>query len=184
MNQNVCRIALWSMRQVQWANLKYNNDVSWFHSWHLVSFSMEGDSLFVLHTLIHMHFQQLSLGGHLAASARPTPITFINHLTWKMADINSQDFSGMLYLSFDLMFQWYMSACPHIVSIRDIFQENVHWYKIPFTGNIIYIQMRGSTTLSSAQNIKIASYLSQPYTIHGIDRCQNKLANAEMTKQI
>lgn len=61
--------------------LKYNDHVAWFHSWHLVSLSMEGDALLIPHALIYCHLQQLGLLHHLTAQACLAAVTLIYYLT-------------------------------------------------------------------------------------------------------
>lgn len=62
--------------------LKHQNNITWFNTWCLISFSRERDLLSMFHAFVHMNLQKFSLLRYLLTLTFFAAVLLIYYLTW------------------------------------------------------------------------------------------------------
>lgn len=94
--------------------LKYQNNISWFNTWCLVSFPRECDLLAVLHAFVHMNFQKFCLLTNLLTLALSAAVLLIYHLTWTKIRMHAFQKKLWPWFSIDIIYlcrDWDVCLC-------------------------------------------------------------------------
>lgn len=115
--------------------LKYQNDVSWFNTWCLVSFPRECDLLAVLHAFVHMNFQKFCLLANLLTLALSAAVLLIYHLAWTKIHTHTLKKKVWLWFSIDIIYlcrDWDVCLCWSVTLSVAVGADRLHLLHHPW----------------------------------------------------